>query len=175
MKRRIHDIRWVLFLMTFFLIMMFMMRKTAAEVGRLSDGQGIIDLTFGITPDRISEAVSRYSPTGAAFYRFVFLWVDFIYAMAYCTFYRSAIGYFCDEIGVEESTDKLLTAFPLVGMGADIMENNILFFILSPNNENTAIYGLFTFFNFIKFVFVYLSLAIVIGGLLCQLKKRLSS
>lgn len=174
MKCRIHNFKWVLFLLSVFLVMMFIMRKTAAEVGRLSEGQGILDLTFAVSPECIKSALGRYSPIGAAFYRFVFLWVDFIYAMTYCTFYRSAIGYFCDESGVDEHTDIVLTSLPLIGIFADILENNVMFIILSPNTENYGLYATFTVFNIIKFLFVYASLAVTLGGFLCLLKKRLS-
>ena len=174
MKRRIHDIRWVMFLLSIFLVFMFVMRKTASEVETLSGGQGVLDLKFAVTPDKISEALKCYSPVGRAFYRYVFLWVDFVYVLIYCTFYRSAIGYFCDEYGVEESTDRLLTTLPLVGAFSDILENNVLFFILTPNCENTLLFGILTLLNIIKFVFVYISFTITLGGFIWLAKKRLS-
>ena len=174
MRIKIHSFKWLLFLLTLFLGMMYVMRRTGGIVGELSGGQGILDLTFAVSPQAAGEALARYSRRGAMFYRYAFLSVDLVYALVYCTFYRSAIGYVCEMLSAGEKTVKILGALPVVGMAGDIIENNILFILLSPGGGGEWLYLPLMVFNIIKFVFVYISLAVVLGGMLCLIKKRLS-
>ena len=51
----------IVLLLCLFLGMMTVMRMTAANVARLSGGQGIIDLTFGISPERVRAALTKYN------------------------------------------------------------------------------------------------------------------
>ena len=171
--RKTHGLLGLGILLAVFLAMMALMRLAASEVGKLSDGQGVIDLTFGITPNGIVSALTRYNKQSAEFYRWVFMPVDMIYALAYCSFYRSAIKSVLERLGARGRVNTLLPLLPVVGMAADLLENTVMFCILSGCRV-WAVFAMFTVFNIIKFVFVYSSLAIVLGGALCLIKKRLS-
>lgn len=171
--KRTHGILGLGILLALFLGMMALMRVTAANVKTLSGGQGIIDLTFGISPERIRSALSGYGKKAAAFYQWVFLSVDMVYAFAYCTFYRCTIKSLLERLGAGDRASVILPLLPVVGMTADLLENTVMFILLSSSTA-TALCGVFTVLNIIKFVFVYLSLAIVVGGALCLIKKRLS-
>ena len=161
-NEHIYSVGGLVLLGVIFLGMMALMRITASQVAALSGGQGIIDLTFGITPPKISSALSGYGRTAAAYYRWGFLLVDMVYAFAYVTFYRCAIKTVCERCMV-----------PVVGMLGDLFENTVMFILLGGNRSGLLMWA-FTVFNVIKFVLVYASLAVVIGGALWLVKKRLS-
>lgn len=156
------------------LCMMKVMRMTAAEVARLSGGQGIVDLSFGITPDRVRTALGRYNDDSVGFYRYIFLSVDLLYALVYGTFYRCTIRAFYTRTGISKRTLDILTALPLIGVTADLLENTVMFILLGQVQSSWHLCLLFTVFNSIKFVFVYMSLAIAFGGLIWLIKKHLS-
>lgn len=168
-----HSLAGVSVLLGIFIAMMVLMRITASQVAQLSGGQGIVDLTFGITPGKINSALSCYGKTAAAFYRWGFYAVDMVYALAYCSFYRAAIGYVAERLDVSARAKEMLPILPVVGMAADLFENTVMFILLSGSGSGALMWS-FTVFNVIKFVFVYSSLAIVVGGAVCLIKKRLS-
>ena len=175
MRIKVNSYKWVVFLLFLFLSMMFFMRWTANTVNQLSGGQRILDLTFAVSPEITNKALDSYNPQAAGFYRYIFLMVDFVYAMTYCTFYRSAISYFCSRLSVTDEKARVLTSIPMIGMIGDIVENNIIFLLLSPVNRPEWLCIPLMLFNAVKFIFVYTSLAIVLGGFICLIKKRLSS
>lgn len=174
MERNICSWKGMGLLLCLFLGMMLFMRLTAAQVERLSGGQGIADLTFGISPSEVSASLSRLGDTAARFYRFGFLAVDLVYALAYCTFYRGALRFVTDKLGISAGKRRALTALPVIGMCADLLENTVLFTLLGMSERPALLCTAFTVFNIIKFVFVYSSLAALTGGLLCLAKKHLS-
>ena len=156
-----------------FLCMMALMRLTAAQVELLSGGQGIIDLTFAVTPSRISAALSRYGRTAAAFYQWGFYAVDMFYALAYGTFYRCAIKSVAERCDMRGAAAEILPMLPVAAVTADLLENTMMFFLLAGSRSGVLMWS-FTVFNVIKFAAVYSSLAIVVGGAVWLLKKRLS-
>ena len=160
-------------LLGIFLAMMALMRVTAAGVAQLSGGQGIIDLTFAVTPSQIGQALAGYNDAARAYYQWAFYSVDMVYAMAYCTFYRCAIKSVCERCGLNCKVGELLPMLPIVGAAADLLENTVMFILLSGGRAEALMWA-FTVLNVIKFVFVYSSLAIVVGGALWLIKKRLS-
>ena len=162
------------FLLCVFLVMMVLMRVTASHVANLSEGQGIIDLTFGIPPEQVRAALTRYTPAAVMCYRYLFLSVDLVYALSYVSFYRCAIRAILTKVGAGRNMLAVMTTLPVIGMTADLFENTALFLLLGQEDISELLCMLFTVFNIIKFLFVYSSLAIVIGGLVCLIKKRLS-
>ena len=172
-KRKTHGLLGLGLLLAIFLGMMALMRITAAQVAQLSGGQGIIDLTFGITPAKISSALSGYGRTAAAFYQWGFYAVDMVYALAYGSFYRCAIKSVCERCGISGGAGEVLPMIPVAAVTADLLENTMMFFLLAGSRSGMLMWA-FTVFNIIKFVFVYSSLAIVVGGALWLAKKRLS-
>lgn len=177
MEQKKRGIIWLTVTALVFLGMMYVMRSVAGVVGALSGGQGIIDLTFGITPARAAEGLGSLTIEAARYYRCVFLPVDMLYALCYCAFYRCGIGFFLKKAGAEEKTVKLLSLLPIAGAACDLLENTMIFIILGGAGEReipSVPCVLFSAFCFAKFVFVYSSLAAVIGGALCLIKKRLS-
>ena len=177
MERKTHGLLGLGLLLVLFLGMMALMRTTAAQVAQLSGGQGIIDLTFGITPPKISSALSGYGRTAAAFYQWGFYAVDMVYALAYGSFYgsfyRCAIKSVCERCGISGGAGEVLPMIPVAAVTADLLENTMMFFLLAGSRSGMLMWA-FTVFNIIKFVFVYSSLAIVVGGALWLAKKRLS-
>lgn len=171
--RKTHGILGLGILLAIFLSMMALMRFAAADVQMLSGGQGIIDLTFGITPSKISSALSGYGKRAAMYYRWVFYSVDMVYAFAYVSFYRCSIKSIVERCEIIGRAGELLPMIPVVGMIADLFENTAMFILLSGSRSEVLMWA-FTVFNIIKFVFVYSSLAIVLGGVIWLTKKRLS-
>ncbi len=171
--KRTHGLFGLGILLMIFLAMMALMRLVAGDVKTLSGGQGIIDLTFGITPGRIKEALSGYGSKAGAYYRWAFYSVDMVYAFAYVSFYRCSIKSIVERCGIKGRAGELLPFIPVVGMVADLLENTAMFILLSGSRSAVLMWA-FTVFNIIKFVFVYSSLAIVIGGAAWLIKKRLS-
>jgi len=173
MQRKTHGLFGLGILLAIFLCMMALMRLTAAQVELLSGGQGIIDLTFAVTPSRISAALSRYGRTAAAFYQWGFYAVDMFYALAYGTFYRCAIKSVAERCEMRGRAAEILPMLPVAAVTADLLENTMMFFLLAGSRSGVLMWS-FTVFNVIKFAAVYSSLAIVVGGAVWLLKKRLS-
>lgn len=164
----------IVLLLCVFLGMMTVMRMTAANVARLSGGQGIIDLTFGISPERVRAALTKYNADSARFYRYIFLSVDLVYALVYGSFYRCAVRAFCTRAGAGKKTLKVMAFLPVIGVTADLLENTVMFILLGHKESSGLLCVLFTVFNTAKFIFVYSSLAASTGGLIWLIKKRLS-
>lgn len=171
--KRTHGLLGLGILLGIFLAMMALMRVTAAGVAELSGGQGIIDLTFAVTPSKIRQALAGYNEAARSYYQWAFYAVDMVYAMAYCTFYRCAIKSINERLGAGEKAELILPMLPVVGAVADLLENTLMFILLAGNRSEALMWA-FTVFNVMKFVFVYSALAIVLGGGLCLIKKRLS-
>ena len=171
--KKTHGIFGLAVLLVIFFSMMALMRFAASDVQRLSGGQGIIDLTFGISPSRISAALSAYGRRAALYYQWVFYSVDMVYAFAYVSFYRCSIKSIVERCEISGRAGELLPVVPVIGMIADLLENTAMFVLLSGSRSPVLMWA-FTVLNIIKFVFVYSSLAIVLGGVICLIKKRLS-
>ncbi len=171
--KKTHGLLGLGILLVIFLGMMNVMRVAADDVKRLSGGQEIIDLTFAITPNRISAALNAYGRRAGAFYRWVFYSVDMVYAFAYGTFYRCAIKSIVERCGMRGRASEILPMLPVAALTADLLENTMMFFLLAGRRAGVLMWA-FTVFNIIKFVMVYSSLAIVLGGALWLIKKRLS-
>ncbi len=172
MQRKTHGLLGLGLLLAIFLGMMALMRITASQVAQLSGGQEIIDLTFGITPSKISTALSHYGRTAAAFYQWGFYAVDMVYAFAYGTFYRCAIRSIVERCGFGGSTGDMLPMLPVAAVTADLLENTMMFFLLAGSRSGVLMWA-FTVFNVIKFTAVYSSLAIVlVGGLYCGVSAK---
>ena len=172
-NEHIYSVAGLVLLGVIFLGMMGLMRITASQVAQLSGGQGIVDLEFAITPERLRQALSGYGRAAAGYYRWGFLLVDMVYAFAYVTFYRCAIKAVCERCKIYGRAGELLPMVPVVGMLGDLFENTVMFILLGGNRSGVLMWA-FTVFNVIKFVLVYASLAVVIGGTLWLVKKRLS-
>ena len=170
-----YSFRGVMVLLVLFLSMMGMMRYTAGIVYKLSGGYGIIDLTFAPTPDHTAAALMSLNESAAKFYRWVFLSVDFVYVLAYCTFYRCTLRYMLQKNHAALHIINRLTMLPVIGGIADLAENTLIFIMLGTGSVPTAVCVMLMIFNVIKFLFVYSALMIVIGGTLCQLRELLSS
>lgn len=171
MRRKVSEpsLKYTLLLLGLFLAMMLVMRFTAGRVAAFSDGREIIDLRFGISIRETSDAIAGYTERGALLYRFLFLAVDAVYALCYCAFYRNAIRYFCTRKDMNTAARSLLVSLPVIGMTADLLENTVLFILLGGKSQPVILCGAFTVFNFVKFVFVYLSLAAVLIGAVMKL------
>lgn len=172
-NEHIYSVGGLVLLGVIFLGMMALMRITASQVAVLSGGQGIVDLEFAITPERIRQALSGYGRAAAGYYRWGFMLVDMVYAFAYCTFYRAAVTTVLYRCGVRYEVRSRLAMMPVAAMAADLFENTVMFILLSGSGAGMLLWA-FTVFNVIKFVLVYASLAVVIGGTLWLVKKRLS-
>ena len=173
MERKTHGLFGLGILLLIFLGMMALMRLTASQVAQLSGGVGIIDLTFGITPAKISSALSGYGRTASAYYQWGFYSVDMVYAMAYATFYRCAVKSIIERTGMGGRKSELLPVIPVAAAVCDMLENTVMFFLLS-GSRSVGLMWAFTVFNIAKFILVYSSLAFVVGGAVWLLKKRLS-
>lgn len=160
-------------LLCLFLCMMAVMRSAAANVARLSGGQGITDLTFGISPEKVRAALTRYNADSASYYRYIFYSIDFVYALVYGSFYRCAVRAFYTRAGAGKRTVRVMAFLPVIGVTADLLENTVMFILLGENEISGLLCALFTAFNIIKFVFVYSSLTAAVGGLVWLIKKRL--
>jgi hypothetical protein len=68
---------------------------------------------------------------------------------------------------------EILPMLPVAAVTADLLENTMMFFLLAGSRSGVLMWA-FTVFNVIKFVLVYSSLAIVVGGALWLTRKRLS-
>lgn len=156
-----------------FLGMMLIMRITASTVAALSGGSGVIDLDFGISPSRVMATIASYNDASTVFYRWIFLLTDAVYIMAYCTFYRYMLRFLRRECKAGSKIPEGSLKLPLIGAFADLFENMAVFSMLG-GVSGLGISSFFCFCNTVKFVFVYLSLFIVIGGIICLIKERLS-
>lgn len=170
-----HNFKGVMVLLVLFLSMMGMMRYTAGIVQKLSGGYDIIDLKFAPSPSYTASVINFLNDKAAAFYRWVFLTVDFVYVLAYCTFYRCALRYMLQKNRAALHIINRLTLLPVIGGIADLAENTLIFIMLGTASAPTAVCVMLMIFNVIKFLFVYSALMIVLGGTLCQLRELLSS
>ena len=173
MKKYLKEYGLLVFLLVIFLLMMRLMRSAAGGVAALSDGQGIIDLSFGISPARTAKGLSVLTPGSAEYYRRIFLAIDCEYAFCYCMFYMYAVGLFLKKAGAPQKAAKLLPLMPAIGAVSDLAENTVLYIMLSKGVSDALCFA-FSVFCMVKFIFVYASLITSSGGLLWAIKKRLS-
>lgn len=160
-------------LLCLFLGMMVMMRMSASKVAELSNGVKVLDLRFAMSPSAVRETITSYNSASVAFYRWMFLTVDAVYIMAYCTFYRHMLRFLRCEWIEGHKIPEYAPLLPLVGAFADLCENMAVFSMLG-GVVDPGISSFFCFCNTVKFLFVYLSFFIVIGGTVCLVKERLS-
>ena len=170
-----HSFKGIMVLLAIFLGMMWLMRYTAGVVGKLNFSQGIVDLVFAPSPQYTAAVLTSMEESAAKFYRWVFLTVDFVYVLAYCTFYRCSIRYMLQKDYAPTHIINRLTMRPVIGGIADLTENTLIFIMLGTGAAPTALCVMLMIANIIKFLFVYSSLMIVLGGTIWKIRGLLSS
>ena len=158
-------IKWkhIFLLLLCFLCMMAIMRHTAAQVKNISGGTSILDLNFGNSPQHISHTISTLGEAGRKYYQTHFLIVDFFYAMVYALFYFWTILFLLHKNQIRKKSLFNACIFPIVGMLFDWLENLFICLLIKNwTNQSELLCTLFNISNIIKFLFVYLSLLVVV-------------
>lgn len=162
-------IKWKhIFLLLFsFLCMMAFMRYTALQVKEISGGLSVLDLNLGNSVEYIRQTLIELGYDGRMYYLKHFLVVDGIYAMVYATFYFWSILFLLHKNEIRRKRIYIFSVFPIVGMFFDWLENfSLSFLLVNWTTESVAWCMLFRVSNIMKFLFVYLSLLLVVLGIL---------
>ncbi|MBR1391602.1 MAG: hypothetical protein IJ567_09235 [Lachnospiraceae bacterium] len=172
-----YRIKWkhIFVLLVIFLCMMAFMRYTALQVKVVSRGTGVLDLNVGNSVEHVQQTLMELGYDGRMYYLKHFLVVDGIYAMVYAIFYFFSIRFLLHKNEIRRKRVYLFSVFPIVGMLFDWLENLSLSFLLVNGTTEPATWCmLFRVSNILKFLFVYLSLLIVVlGNLGLLFTKRL--
>lgn len=162
-------IKWKhIFLLFFsFLCVMVFMRYTALQVKIISGGTSVLDLNLGNSIEYIQYTLTELGYAGRVYYLKHFLVVDCIYAMVYAAFYFCSILFLLHKNEIRRKRVYNFSLFPIVGMFFDWLENiSLSFLLLNGTTESVAWCMLFRVSNIMKFLFVYLSLLLVVLGIL---------
>lgn len=169
-------IKWKhIFLLLFsFLCMMAFMRNTALQVKEISGGTGVLDLNLGNSVEHIRQTLIELGYDGRMYYLKYFLVVDCIYAMVYATFYFFSIIFLLHKNEIRRKRVYIFSVFPIVGMFFDWLENFSLSSLLVNGTTETVVDWcmLFRVSNIMKFLFVYLSLLLVVLGILYYFLRK---
>lgn len=175
-------IKWkhIILLLIMFVCMMTFMRYIAAQVKYISRETGVLDLQLGNSVENILQTMNALGDNGRRYYLTRFLIVDYFYAIIYAAFYFCSILLLLCKNGIRKKSVYNLCLFPIIGMLFDWLENIFLrFIILNWTSRPVVLCILFVVSNLIKFLFVYLSLLLVIIGILryfiCKAKKRIEN
>lgn len=173
-------IKWkhIILLLIMFVCMMTFMRYIAAQVKYISRETGVLVLQLGNSVENILQTMNALGDNGRRYYLTRFLIVDYFYAIVYAAFYFCSILLLLCKNGIRKKSVYNLCLFPIIGMLFDWLENIFLrFIILNWTSRPVVLCILFVVSNLIKFLFVYLSLLLVIIGILryfiCKAKKGL--
>lgn len=172
-----NKIKWkhILLLFISFLCMMAFMRYTAMQVKNISGGTGVLDLDFGNSVENIRQAIDALGNKGRSYYLTHFLVIDFFYAMVYAAFYFFTIAFLLQKNGIRRKRALNICLFPIAGMFFDWSENLFLcILIVKCSTMTETLCLLFIICNVIKFLFVYLSLLVVIMGVLYYFFRKVS-
>lgn len=164
-----YKIKWKhIFLLLFsFLCMMAFMRYTALQVKIISGGTGVLDLNFGNSVENITQTMIELGYDGRMYYMKHFLVVDCIYAIIYAMFYFFSIIFLLHKNKVKRNIICILSILPIVGMLFDWLENISLYFLLVNGTIESKMWCMILrISNIVKFLFVYLSLVLVVLGIL---------
>lgn len=162
-------IKWkhIYLLLFSFLCMMVFMRYTALQVKVISGGTSVLDLNLDNSVQHIRQTLIELGYDGRMYYLKHFLVVDCIYAMVYATFYFFSIIFLLHKNEIRRKKVYIFSVFPIIGMFFDWLENlSLSFLLLNGTTESLAWCMLFRVSNIVKFLFVYLSLLLVVLGIL---------
>ena len=150
-----------------FLCMMAIMRYTALQVKVISGGTSVLDLSLGNSVEHIRQTLIGLGHDGRMFYLSHFLVVDCIYAMVYATFYFCSILFLLHKNEIRKKRVYIFSVLPIAGMFFDWLENfSLRFLLVNGTTEQVVWCMLFRESNILKFLFVYLSLLVVVLGIL---------
>lgn len=162
-------IKWkhIFLLLVSFLCMMAFMRYTALQVKVISGGTSVLDLNLGNSVEHIHYTIIALGNDGRMYYLKYFLVIDGVYAMVYATFYFCSNLFLLHKNEIRKKKVYIFSVFPVAGMLFDWLENLSLCFLLVNWTTESAVWCmLFRVSNIMKFLFVYLSLLLVVLGIL---------
>ncbi len=130
-----------------------------AKIKAFSGGVGPLDLTFFPSMETIFSSITAYGPDGRAFYTNIELTADILYPIAYTFFFSLMITYLMQRAFDKDSKFQRLNVLPFGAWLFDLIENICILFILSsyPAQE-TAVAGILTLANGVKWLFAGLSI-----------------
>ena len=127
----------------------------------------MLDLNLGNSVPHIRQTLIELGHDGRMYYLRHFYVIDCIYAMFYATFYFFSIIFLLHKNEIRRKRVYIFSVFPIVGMIFDWLENlSLSFLLVNGTTESAAWCMLFRVSNIAKFIFVYLSLLLVVLGIL---------
>lgn len=139
-----------------FIISLFIMRTTALELLKITNGYGILDLSLNHSPSIIRNHLNLLGTQGRLFYSQIFLVVDTFYPLTYALFYSSVIQWLLNKLRLTNTWKNNLILLPILAMSCDWLENICLYLLTSfLSNESTNVIWCFIAMNVLKFIFLY--------------------
>ena len=138
-----------------------------------SGGPGPIDLQFFYAPVKVFEMIAAYGPYGRPFYRNVELTVDIIYPIVYTLFLGLLISWLFQRGFQPGHKIQKWNVVPLGAWFFDLLENIGIVILISVFPATPAALTWITnFFSLSKWFFVFLSIGLVVVGLLNAARNK---
>jgi hypothetical protein len=104
-----------------------------AAAARIAAGSGAkpLDLLLAYSPATAYSMLSAYGVAGRNAYRLTELTIDVLYPLAYSSFFWLVLRFVVRRLGLLEPISRSLTMLPFVVLGADLLENVFVLFLLA--------------------------------------------
>lgn len=143
--------------------------------GLMQGGQGGIqplDLMMFQTPDKLFAMIEKYGESTRIFYRNAELTADIIYPIVYLFFFSLAISWLFQRGFAPTSSMRKLNVVPVGAFIFDLLENLTIVTLLSMfPSQPIALGWLLFLFTSIKWLFAFISIALILIGLVMALKN----
>lgn len=129
--------------------------------------RGLMDLSFGFTPERGYSILESYGEEGRKVYQFVESFVDIIYPIIYTTAFILLISFLFNKNNWNARKVGILNIVPLAGMVFDMLENFGIIQMLRAFPEKVDFWAKFASnAGLIKWGFAGITILLVLGGLI---------
>ena len=160
---------WLLIIVTviFILFMIFVLPDQAEKADQVAQGADSPDMSFVYSGDELYNMAEQYGEAGRQEYiraRFTF---DLIFPFVYGSFLVVAISAVLNKLLPAGHALRVLNLFPFLGVVFDFGENICASIVMAIYpQKNIILLGMSAVFTLVKWLFVYGSFVILVGGLL---------
>lgn len=129
--------------------------------------RGLMDLSFGFTPERGYSILESYGEEGRKVYFFVESFVDIIYPIIYTTAFVLLVSFLFKKNNWNTGKIAILNIVPLAGMVFDMLENFGIIQMLRAFPEKVEFWAKFASnAGLVKWGFAGITILLALGGLI---------
>lgn len=129
--------------------------------------RGLMDLSFGFTPEKGYSIIESYGEKGREVYRFVESFVDVIYPIAYTIAFILLVSFLFKKTGWNKQRFAILNVIPIGGLVFDLLENFGIVQMLRLFPEKIDFWATFASNSgLIKWLFAGITILMVLCGLI---------